>query len=261
VADRWQDVTTKVISEKQNSNVGWAKPSGPITQVSASGTIGLGNHLTLRMALKPMAAELTTQSDFLTILTEATAIWRGETRTRPTAEKVVQALLDAEKIAKQQRLTHPLPRLIGSWRLYFVTGTRKVRKHGGIQLGKGFYLPAIGSAQISFSPVSSENDQLVIANQVQLGQLRLKLTGPARYLGKKNLMAFDFTQIQVNLGAWTVYQGSMRSGKESAAAFAQQAIAKLPFFAFFLVTDQFIAARGRGGGLALWVAANHPNAD
>jgi len=33
--------------------------------------------------------------------------------------------------------------------------------------------------------------------------------------------------------------------------FYDQPIAKLPFFAFFLVTEDFIAARGRGGGLAL----------
>ena len=33
-------------------------------------------------------------------------------------------------------------------------------------------------------------------------------------------------------------------------------IAKLPFFAFFLITENLIAARGRGGGLALWIKDN-----
>jgi hypothetical protein len=199
-----------------------------------------------------MAAESTPPPDFLTILTAAA----GAARPRPTAAKVVQALLDAEKVAKQQRLDYPLPSLIGNWRLYFVTGTRKMRQRGGIQLGRGFYLPPIGTAQLAFYP--STSGTLTIGNQVQLGQLRLKLTGPARYLGKKNLMAFDFTQMQINLGAWTVYQGSMRGGQVQAESFEQQAIAKLAFFSFFLVTDQFIAARGRGGGLALWIAENRP---
>jgi predicted nuclease of predicted toxin-antitoxin system len=30
-------------------------------------------------------------------------------------------------------------------------------------------------------------------------------------------------------------------------------IGNLPFFTFFAVADQYIAARGRGGGLAIWV--------
>jgi len=41
--------------------------------------------------------------------------------------------------------------------------------------------------------------------------------------------------------------------EEKEMNFYDQPIAKLPFFAFFLVTEDFIAARGRGGGLALWV--------
>lgn len=198
-----------------------------------------------------MVADSTNTLDFLSTLTAAATDW--QTRSRPAAAIVVPALLQAEKIARQQRQIIPAAALMGPWRLCFVTGTRK-RPGGGIQLGKGFYIPAIGSAQLSFCPTTTESAELAIANQVQLGYLRLKLTGPTRYLSQKHLLAFDFTQIQVNLGSWLVYQGNLRGGKAQTESFEQQAIAKLPFFAFFLVTDQFIAARGRGGGLALWVA-------
>ncbi len=50
-----------------------------------------------------------------------------------------------------------------------------------------------------------------------------------------------------------VYNQPIRSGKVESEDFYNQPIAKLPFFAFFLVTENFIAARGRGGGLAIWV--------
>jgi hypothetical protein len=202
-----------------------------------------------------MATETTALPDFLSTLNAATG---SKSPTRPKPETVVQALLEAEKVTKQQRLTFPPEQLVGDWRLWFVTGTRKLRQRGGIRLGQGFYLPPLGAAQISFQSTITEDgrEQIMIGNQVQLGQLRLTLTGPARYLGKKNLMAFDFTQIQVSLGSWTMYQGSMRGGKAQAESFDQQSIAKLPFFAFFGVTDRYIAARGRGGGLALWVKAN-----
>lgn len=201
-----------------------------------------------------MTADLTlpTSPDFATVLARAAAGYRERKSNRPHPQEVVEALLQAEKAAKQQRCVYPLTSLLGKWRLCFATGTKKARKRGGIVLGKGFYVPQLTPAQISFS-ASASDEKAEVGNQVQLGSLRLKLTGPARYVGKKNLMAFDFTHFQVSLFDRVVYRGQMRGGKAQAVDFYQQSIAKQPFFAFFLVTEDFIAARGRGGGLALWI--------
>lgn len=84
----------------------------------------------------------------------------------------------------------------------------------------------------------------------------MKLTGPIKYLGKKNLLAFDFTQMQISLFNWMFVNKQIRSGKVESGNFDNQPIAKLPFFAFFLITENLIAARGRGGGLALWIKDN-----
>ncbi|BAZ80735.1 hypothetical protein PN497_11945 [Sphaerospermopsis kisseleviana CS-549] len=202
-----------------------------------------------------MTSDLTSTltSDFLSIVSQTAAAYREGSKP-PTAEVVVNALLQAEKTAKQQRLNYPFPSLIGKWRLCFATGTKKVRQRGGIILGKGFYVPKLVKIHISFS--ATTEDALVrgeIANQVQLGSILLKLTGLAKYLGKKNLLAFDFTQMQISLFNRVVYNQPIRSGKVESEDFYNQPIAKLPFFAFFLVTEDFIAARGRGGGLAIWV--------
>lgn len=193
----------------------------------------------------------------VTILAQATAAFRGAGGTLPAAEAVGNALLQVEKAAKQQRLTYHFESLLGQWRLCFATGTRKARKRGGIILGKGFYVPKFVPAYISFAAQvqtpGGDSGRGEISNQVQLGMLLLKLTGPCQYLNKKNLLAFDFTQMQLNLLGRTVYSGNIRGGKAKAQNFYNQSIAKLPFFAFFLVTEDFIAARGRGGGLALWI--------
>lgn len=196
---------------------------------------------------------------FVTTLAQAAAAFR-DARDIPSAEAVVNALLNAEKAAKQQRLTYPFESLLGRWRLCFATGTRKVRQRGGIVLGKGFYVPKFTAAYISFATQvqtpGEVSDRGEISNQVQLGALLLKLTGPCQYLNKKNLLAFDFNQMQISLFGLTVYNGGIRGGKAQAQDFYSQLIAKRPFFAFFWVTKDFIAARGRGGGLALWVRAN-----
>jgi hypothetical protein len=49
-----------------------------------------------------------------------------------------------------------------------------------------------------------------------------------------------------------LFKKAFWSGQAKIEAFEDLSTAQLPFFAFFLVTDDLIAARGRGGGLALW---------
>ncbi|MBE9050965.1 hypothetical protein IQ243_11155 [Nostocales cyanobacterium LEGE 11386] len=196
----------------------------------------------------------TTTPDFVSVLSQAVAAYRGQGNARPAAEVVVNALLKAEKVAKQQRLIYDFESLLGKWRLCFATGTKKARERGGIVLGKGWYVPKFVAVQISFSAdLEQELGRGEIANQVQLGPVLLKLTGPAQYLGKKNLLAFDFNYMLVSLFSRGVYNRQIRSGKVQTEDFYNQPIAKLPFFAFFLVTEDLIAARGRGGGLAVWI--------
>jgi hypothetical protein len=205
-----------------------------------------------------MTAKMTSTAapDYLTTLSIVAAAFRHKTASRPPAKAVVNALLQAEKAAKQQRLTYPLDSLLGQWRLCF-TAPRQAHLHGGLALGKGFYVPQIAPAQISFdtqAPTSTQSlGSTTIRNQIQCGPLLCKLSGPAQYLGKKNLLAFDFTHIQLSLFSRAVYTGAFPGKKAIVTDFYDQPISKLPFFAFFVVSETFIAARGRGGGLALWV--------
>ncbi|HCF28167.1 MAG TPA: hypothetical protein DEV81_13420 [Cyanobacteria bacterium UBA11049] len=198
----------------------------------------------------------TASPDFVATLTEVIASIRDRNGNRPSAEAVVNALLQAEKAAKKQRLVFPLKSLFGNWRLCFIA-PRNAHLRNGVVLGKGFYVPRIVPAQISFgarTPISQASlSKVEISNSLQFGSLLLKLTGPAKYLGKKNLLAFDFTHVQLSLFGRAIYSGGFRGSKSGAVNFYEQSIAKLPFFAFFLISESFIAARGRGGGLALWV--------
>lgn len=184
------------------------------------------------------------------VLDHAAASLRSKSD-RPEAKEVVKALLQAEKAAKQQKLVYPLESLFGQWRLCF-TAPKNAHFKSGVALGKGFYVPQIAPAQISFFP-SQNLGEARITNSVQFGSLQLKLTGPARYLDKKNLLMFDFTQVEILLFNRAIYSGGFRGGKLKDADFYKRSVAKAPFFAFFRVTEDLIAARGRGGGLALWV--------
>lgn len=198
--------------------------------------------------------ETVTAAEYSATLTAAAQFQSAK---RPAPATVVKALLQAEKAAKQQRLLYVSDALLGQWQLCFTTGTRKLRR-GGIALGKGFYLPQFVQAQIGFEPCSERSDSspapLSVSNQLLLAGLCFRVTGPAKYLNKKNLLAFDFTQMELSLLGRRIYRGNFRGGRTD--TFDQQPIAKLPFFSFFWVTENCIAARGRGGGLALWVKRN-----
>ncbi|MFW6359618.1 MAG: hypothetical protein ACOC0N_10470 [Chroococcales cyanobacterium] len=178
----------------------------------------------------------------------------------PPSQTVVNALLAAEKAARQDKPTYPFDSLVGTWRLRFITGTKKTRQRAGVVLGAGRYLPRWVKISLSYSrQEKSIPDANVesgrVENSVQLGGLKMTLTGPVKFLFGKNLLAFDFTSIQVQLFGMKVYQGSLRGGKEAEEKFYSDRIAQQAFFSYFWVTETAIAARGRGGGLALWTKA------
>jgi hypothetical protein len=166
---------------------------------------------------------------------------------------MVTALQTAETTARKEKLVIPFESLLGEWRLCFATGASKDRQRGGVRLGRGYYVPKFASASIAFSCNLESSIDGTVTNQLLVGGLLLRFTGPCKYPGKKNLLIFDFTQIQLKVFGANVYQGKIRSGKSGELDINRLSTAKLPFFAFFWAGTNSIAARGRGGGLALWV--------
>ncbi len=172
------------------------------------------------------------------------------TSPRPTAAATVMALLQTEESIRQTRSQFTESDLLGNWRLHFVSA-------GKVNLIskrlRGFFLPSFLPAQIGFQRNDVDNPApLCVTNQITIGLIQLTFTGPARFEPKKNLLGFDFTRLEVIALGQRVYEGSVPSPRIN-QKFQDISIGKLPFFAFFAVTDNFIAARGRGGGLAMWV--------
>lgn len=172
--------------------------------------------------------------------------------TPPAPEDVVAALLMAEKTAKQTKVRHPYPQLLGTWRLRFITGTQRSRQKAGIILGAGRFLPNWVKIHLSYSPSDLNQEQGTVQNSVELGPLQLILSGPTQFRQNTNMLAFDFTQMKVSLSGLKLYEGYIRSGRDREVHFYEQRVKEQAFFTYFLVEDRCLAARGRGGGLALW---------
>lgn len=179
----------------------------------------------------------------------------SEKGNKPKSDLLVDALLLAEKANHQQKIKYNLDQLIGNWQLYFITGTKNSRQKFGNLIGAGFYVPPFIKISINYSKNPNETaneEQGEVENKVQVGLVKFALTGPIKYIAKKNILGFDFTHLAMSILGAKVYQKDVRGGVKSHEYFFQSSIKKQAFFSYFLVTDKFIAARGRGGGLALW---------
>ncbi len=171
---------------------------------------------------------------------------------KPSPESVVEALLAAEKSSKKNKDKYSIDRLFGSWRLCFITGTKKTRAKAGTVLGAGKYVPNWVKITITYQK-SEEFEAGKVDNLVEFGPLKLCVSGPIKLIPNTNILAFDFTRMTVSIFGLKLYSGYIREGKKSEERFYQTALKDLEvFFVYFLVTDDCIAARGRGGGLAIW---------
>ncbi|MEL7353114.1 MAG: hypothetical protein AAF050_24635 [Cyanobacteria bacterium J06649_5] len=207
-----------------------------------------------------------------TLLSSAVAYLRTGQGPAPEPAEVVTALLAAEKQSKREKQHYQYEQLLGTWRLGFVSGTQMKRSRPNAKpiktVGKGRFLPRLLTISIAYTatpepagmsePVSAFGVESgaafgSVTNSVTLGALNLRLQGPTRFWPNTNSLGFDFTQIQASLGPLKLYDGAMRGGTSKNEAFKTQTLKDQAFFTYFLVQAECIAARGKGGGLALWV--------
>ena len=171
--------------------------------------------------------------------------------TPPNSEQVVAILLEKEKQQKQKNICS-LADLVGKWNLRFITGTRKTRQRAGVVLGAGRYIPRFIEIQIQYTADDLASDTGRVINSVKLSFLQISLTGPIKFMPQQRILAFDFTYLKLSVGRFNLYQGYVKNGLQRNSNFYQQKLKNQAFFKYFLIEDNFIAARGKGGGLALW---------
>lgn len=219
------------------------------------------------------------------VMAQAIAYARGQ-GTPPRREAVVEAMLAAEKTARAERQPLDLPQLIGDWQLTFITGTKKTRTRAGVMLGAGRFLPGwikIGIAYGTGTEAGPGNESGTesgtepgtepgpetglgtshsidqaeptgwVKNRVRFGAVDLTVSGPIQLYRLRRVLAFDFIQLRFRIAGINLFEGYVKGGAAREQAFAAKSLRDQAFFTYFLVQEDLIAARGRGGGLALWV--------
>ena len=177
---------------------------------------------------------------------------KGDRNSLPNSEELVEALLSIEKSAKKEQKSRNFADLLGCWNLRFITGTKKSRQKAGIALGGGRYIPKFIKIQITYEKDPASIDTGKVTNSVRVAFLDLSLSGPVEFIAPKNILAFDFTSLTLKIFSWKIYDNYIGNGAVREKEFYTSKLADRAFFSYFLIEENAIAARGKGGGLALW---------
>lgn len=147
-------------------------------------------------------------------------------------------LLELERIARKDGSGITSDSLIGGWNFISVWKQKKDKED------------LIASALLRFFSASleikqGELNEFSITNSIQFGLLSILFIGSGNLKGKQPLLPFFFECIQLKAGSTVLFARSLEIPGEN----------NRPFFALISMgkDGKWLSARGRGGGLALWV--------
>ena len=102
------------------------------------------------------------------------------------------------------------------------------------------------SARLELTKKDPENNlNFAIKNSISFGLLNIIFTGSASLKGLRPLLPFCFDNFKINIGNFSIINKSIKKPKEK----------EMPFFSLIGISkvDNWMCARGRGGGLAIWI--------
>ena len=131
--------------------------------------------------------------------------------------------------------------LLGIWKFQYVWG----RKSDEIKKIPSSILQVL-SAKLELKKKNKEDHlNFEIKNSIDFGLINIIFTGSAVLKGNRPLLNFYFEQLSINTGNFPIFYKQLKKPKDK----------KIPFFSLIGIStkDKWMCARGRGGGLAIWI--------
>ena len=84
-----------------------------------------------------------------------------------------------------------------------------------------------------------------IKNSISFGLLNIIFVGSAELKGLRPLLTFYFEELKISISNFPIFNKELKKPEDK----------KMPFFSLVGIStkDKWLCARGRGGGLAIWV--------
>lgn len=165
-------------------------------------------------------------------------------RRPPAPELSGSTVLALELRSRSQGTGITAQTLEGRWRLDQLWSKRQA-----LPQGRTAALLRALQASLAIKP-NRDGQGLTVLNSVQVGGLHVCFSGEARLRGRRPLLEFWFTQLELRWGTHILWRQPITNVPEPR---------KRPFFALIAREGEgesgWLLARGRGGGLALWTLA------
>ena len=131
--------------------------------------------------------------------------------------------------------------LLGIWKFQYVWG----KESDEIKNIPSSNLKVL-SAKLELKKKNKE-DQLnfEIKNSINFGLLNIVFIGSAELKGRRPLSTFYFEELQISFSNFPIFNKELKKPEDK----------KMPFFSLIGINnkDKWMSARGRGGGLAIWI--------
>jgi hypothetical protein len=152
-----------------------------------------------------------------------------------------ETLHKLELLSRQQGSGVEWADLIGRWRVRDVWGKTNKQSSSVSSL-------ALRSLAAMLTIQQGEKGELALENTISLGLFKLCFFGPGQLKQKRPLLLFHFNEMRLFFAGKLIWSLPLRPPAKR----------QEPFFALIARKDTeqglaWLAARGRGGGLALWV--------
>ena len=147
-----------------------------------------------------------------------------------------------ETISKKDGSSIGYEDLIGTWKFNSVwkKGSEKIDNISSSIL-------QVLSAKLELKKNISQNKSFdfTIKNSISFGILLIIFCGKASLKGPRPLLPFFFENLIINFGSFTLVKKSLKKPEEK----------QMPFFSLIAISKEnnWMCARGRGGGLAIWI--------
>ena len=145
--------------------------------------------------------------------------------------------------------------LLGIWKFKYVWG----KESDEIKNIPSSILQVL-SARLELKSKNKE-DQLnyEIKNSINFGLLNITFIGSAELKGIRPLLAFYFEELKISISSFPIFTKELKISISSYPIFNKELKKpedkRMPFFSLVGIStkDNWLCARGRGGGLAIWV--------
>ena len=132
--------------------------------------------------------------------------------------------------------------LIGTWKF------NSVWKKGSEEIDNiSSSILQVLTAKLELEKNNSQNNNIdfKIKNSISFGILSIIFYGQASLKGTRPLLPFFFENLIINIGNFTLINKSLNKPEDK----------QMPFFSLIAISKEnsWMCARGRGGGLAIWI--------